>query len=152
MATVNAAGLPETRTVVLRKATKGKRLLEIHTDQGSAKHDSLLNNSGVSFCFWDARTRTQLRLSGTATMLALPEAGNEWANLSTHGQRVYKVSPPPGTPIDAADEFSFTSDSRFVCIRCTVDCIDALALRKPKHQRMGGRWVKDRWDLTWLVP
>lgn len=151
-ATTGPDGHPEARVVVLRQASLRERQLEVHTDEASMKVASLRSNSSIAFCFWDHKRRLQLRLSGTAVLQSGGDAATTWNDLGQSAQRIYRVSPPPGTQIEQPANFHFDGAGRFVRILCVINRLDVLELGRPSHRRMRGEFKDGQWSLHWVVP
>jgi pyridoxine/pyridoxamine 5'-phosphate oxidase len=66
VATVNEAGKPDTRTVVLRDCDIANKTLSFHTDFRSGKISHLKNQPEVCMLFWDHKNSLQLRVYGEA--------------------------------------------------------------------------------------
>ena len=152
LATVDSRGEPELRTIVLRRASEEERLLEFHTDTASEKWTSLEKAAVVEVGFWDSRSRTQVRLRGTAERIEGEEAQVIYRGLGSRTRQTYCQAPPPGTPLTNSSDFRLDGLPRFGVIRVQVHRMDALKLSKPRHQRIRMDWVENTWSGGWVSP
>ncbi|MGT2442999.1 pyridoxamine 5'-phosphate oxidase family protein [Ensifer adhaerens] len=100
LCSVDAAGHPQARMVVLRRVDTAARLLEIHTDARSPKWFELSRNPFVSILGFCASTRIQLRLAGSV-QLHFPGsdlAEKAWSGLSVWTRSTYAGGPPGDEP------------------------------------------------------
>jgi pyridoxine/pyridoxamine 5'-phosphate oxidase len=162
-------GQPHLRTVVLREADAGERVLAFHTNRHSQKVADLGAGSRISWRGWDAEIREQVRLRGTATVHtddAVAEA--MWESQSPRSLAVYPHTEPPGTPLDGPDDGLKASVQdrpirredveegrpHFAVIRTVIDEIDWLHLHPEGHYRAQFELAPDqkRREGTWVVP
>ena len=126
---------PEARTVVLRAVAPQDRTLWFHTDRRSAKVRALSANPRLSWVFWDAGTRIQLRCAGEARMApSADQIDAHWAALRESSRSLY-----PGM-------------EQFLPVACSVDAFDWLELDRDGHRRAQLRWHEDRWHARWIDP
>ncbi|MEM1180660.1 MAG: pyridoxamine 5'-phosphate oxidase family protein [Acidobacteriota bacterium] len=156
MATVDAAGRPRSRTVVLREVDVDRGVLEVHTDKRSGKIEDLRFSPHVELCFYTARHRLQIRAPGVAAVHTDGAVVSEaWARLSPPGRSIYQRPAPPASPLDDPDD-AVASESlgsrNFVVIRITVESLDWLLLRREgtRRARLGRRGTG--WEATWITP
>lgn len=148
LATVDAAGAPRLRTLVLRAADRSTATLALHTDARSAKAAEIARDPRVALLFWDSARLVQLRAEGTAT-LAPDESA--FAALPPAARGVYAVAPPPGTPIPAAGAFAHADPApAFRLLRVAVARLEWLDLSGPRHAR--ARFDMAAAHACWLVP
>lgn len=152
MATVDAEGRPENRMVVLRKASATHRRLSMFSDSAASKCASLQKSPMTAFCFWDASTRTQVRMLGQSKLVSGQAVQTEWAAVRPREQDRYRIRPTPGTQIPDPNAYSLDSDVRFTRIDCTVDQIDMLWLGDEGHTRLQATWRDGLWRLDWVTP
>ena len=155
VATVDARGEPEARTVVLRAVDPSTWMLAFHTDVRSSKHASLRTHRGVSWLFYDPVRLLQIRADGEASLHsedALADAA--WAAGPLPSRAPYLADVAPGTPIEnpapgvhVRDEaHSMLGRPRFCAVRCKVRTLDVLQLHAEGHRRArlqqgAARWV-----------
>jgi hypothetical protein len=137
LATVNLAGLPEARTVVLRDVQVNAREIVFYTDARSPKVDALRLKPQASFVFWSAEMGWQLRASANCQV----ETGglavlSRWAKLKmTPAAQDYLAPSAPGTRI-APDSLSERSTrAHFAVVTAHVQRLDWLELRREGHRR-----------------
>lgn len=96
LCTVDAAGAPQARMVVLRACDPARRTLELHTDIRSPKWAELTAAPRVTVLGYCPQTRLQLRLTGTATLHGPDSAAAAaaWATLPPWTRSTYTGGPP----------------------------------------------------------
>ena len=150
LATVDAAGLPDARTVILREVDAAARQLVIYTDERSPKVAQLLAQPQAVMVFWSAALGWQLR----ATLrLAVQNSGlavsSRWARLKmTRAAQDYLSPLAPGSALQAPAP---VRDSRehFAVITGEVLAMDWLALAPEGHRR--ARFAPGE-PAAWLQP
>ena len=93
LSTLDLRGGPSARTIVMRSVDPAARRLEIFTDARSAKIDQVAADPRVTLTFWDPIDAEQLRVDGTATLVAdsaVVEA--RWQSIGPRGHSVYGES------------------------------------------------------------
>lgn len=86
------------RTVVLRKFDLEKLLLIFHTDIRSNKIKELIENSNLSWLFYDPTERIQVRILSTAIILTEGELfETQWNSNQLMSRRCYTITEKPGT-------------------------------------------------------
>ncbi|MDP5362105.1 MAG: pyridoxamine 5'-phosphate oxidase family protein [Paracoccaceae bacterium] len=150
-ATVSPDGWPEARTVVLRSADPDSAQVTVHTDLFSDKIESLRATPRAALHIWDAKQDLQIRLQAEVAILSGPQTRALWDKIPDHAQQSYGVTPPPGTPIDAALAYNKDPDPEtFAILECRVTHIDAVHLgtdhRRIRFSRLG------HWHGQWLSP
>ncbi len=165
---VTALDRPNVRTVVLREASRADRMLAFHTDRRAHKVGEIRGTKRVAWHHWNAETRAQLRLFGTATVdTSGPFADTMWAEASPRQRLLYVKPKPPHTPADAptsglADSVQGLDDPApddvaagrrfFAAVRTVIDEIAWLHLHPDGHYRARFRWHDDAWRSDWIVP
>ncbi|MCY1744556.1 pyridoxamine 5'-phosphate oxidase family protein [Ensifer sp. SL37] len=140
LCSVDAAGRPQARMVVLRRVDTAARLLEIHTDARSPKWLELSRNPFVSILGFCASTRIQLRLAGSV-QLHFPGsdlAEKAWSGLSVWTRSTYAGGPPgdePGDnePVPVMDEAGGRAFFGVVSFR--AESLDWFELRRADNRR-----------------
>ncbi|WP_299774778.1 pyridoxamine 5'-phosphate oxidase family protein [uncultured Tateyamaria sp.] len=150
-ATVSPSGMPEARTVALRRANEPDSVVEIHTDIVTAKIEALRQCPKAALHMWLPRSRLQIRLTTTVEILTGAFVEREWDRVPVASRVSYGTAPDPGTPIE--DVFAYDKPpvrERFAVLRCTIDHIDLVHLGE-KHRRAA--YVReDGWRGSWLAP
>ena len=152
LATVDPSGAPQSRMVILRDADATNRRVSIYSDGAALKCLAIGTEPKAAFCFWDAQSRTQVRLVGTATLVKGGAVQPEWDSQRPHERDLYRIAPKPGTVIPHANAYAYENGSRFTRIDCTVQSVDILCLGRPNHTRLHGEWSQDQWLLNWVTP
>jgi pyridoxine/pyridoxamine 5'-phosphate oxidase len=162
-------GQPHLRTVVLREADARERALAFHTNRHSQKVADLEAGSRIAWHGWDAETREQVRLRGTATVHTDDAvADTMWESQPPRSLAVYPQTEPPGTSLDApGDGLRASVQERpirredveagrphFAVVRTVIDEIDWLHLHPEGHYRAQFQLGPDqqRPNGTWVVP
>lgn len=164
LATVNAAGGPAVRTVILRSVDLAARKLGLFTDARSRKVAELRANPGAELLFYDPACDMQLRLAGRAEIRVGDEAA--WASAAPASRRAYLVTAPPGTPspqpvsglpADVAGiipslERMEEGRANFAYIEFSIAEADIVVLSRAGHRRARIRYEADGEHAEWLVP
>ncbi len=158
LATV-ADGSPQMRTVVLRRASQG--LLTFHTDLRTPKIEHLRQNRTISWHFYDASSRVQLRARGA--VIEIDEDAREiWDELAPASRANYCASLTPGTRVDErtdgldrersapTDENTEHGWPNFAVVRTRIDVLDWLWLSRGAHRRAIFDLEKD--SSSWVIP
>jgi PPOX class probable FMN-dependent enzyme len=167
LATVDAAGQPYNRTVVVRKLNPDAGDLLVVTDARSEKVAHLRAGSPVALCWYIIASRRQFRVRGTVTIVS--EAGDPardadraarraaWDALSDHTRRQF-VWPEPGAPRAEPEAFAKaapgdTPPAAFVLLIIHPNVVDHLDLTTTPHRRMLHRRRSDgRWETQSINP
>lgn len=161
LATVDAAGHPQVRTVVLRAVDLGTGTLRLHCDRRSAKAAEIAATGRAALHGYDSETKIQIRLSGPARLHAddaVAEAA--WAGSRAMSRACYALEPAPGTALPAGDAYLQPGDDvdpalarpNFCAVVLTAERVDYLFLDRRGHRRAG--WVRGEggWTGRWLAP
>lgn len=162
------ASSPAARTVVLRRADAATRTVDCHTDRRSQKFQHISSWNGpaaVSWHFYDASSKVQLRLNATATVIRQGDVWDEaWASTPLRSRSAYVSVARPGTsvesdaPPDVSDRIVDWDESErgrdhFVVVRTQVQSADLLYLKREGHVRALVRYdEKGIASASWLVP
>ncbi len=162
LATLDAAGRPRVRTVVLRAADRDAGTLRFHCDRRSDKAAEIARDGACALTAYDGETTVQIRAEGQATLHtddALADAA--WAAAQPMSRVCYGTAPGPGTAIPAggayalpdADEAHTLGRPHFAAVVVQVAALDFLYLDRRGHRR--ARWDRagtGPWTGRWLVP
>lgn len=166
LSTIASSG-PKSRIVILRKADKGKSVLICHTDIRAQKVKEIQRNANISWLFWNARARIQLRLEATAVIHHMnSQAAAHWDSLSASSRTTYSLTEAPGTevPSDHAPLISFDRDlspsaeklnawyNHFAVIETTVQAVEWLELHREGHRRAQFTRQESSWRMYWMIP
>lgn len=161
LATRGLDGAPALRTVVLRHFDADTRLLHIHTDRRSSKAAEITADPRVALHGYDPATRTQLRLSGRATLhLDDVIADAAWAATPVPARMTYAAITRPGSIIAAPLPMPQDAQSgrrRFAALLLRIDSLDWLLLDPAGHARARFDWTSDTnkddaMTATWIAP
>lgn len=164
-------GMPDARTVVVRKVLPENRAIWFHTDKRSDKIAAFEKGEiPIAWLFYDAQSRMQIRLKGTARLAE--DTTLQWQNTPLMSRRCYLTTHAPGTPsvyatsdlpepFDTRDpnaEESTAGEQNFAVVHTTIQRIDWLYLHHAGHRR--ALFEYDATDIhhrkiltsTWLVP
>ncbi|MEM9305073.1 MAG: pyridoxamine 5'-phosphate oxidase family protein, partial [Pseudomonadota bacterium] len=104
IATVNAAGGPSVRTVVLRQFVAARRRFTFFTEARSSKAGEIARDASVALHFFDPRRRVQVRVDGCARLLTDGAAWQQrFDQLTEVGRRDYTTTTAPGEPVDTPE-------------------------------------------------
>lgn len=166
VATINS-GSPEIRTIILRKAIPEEKTLIFYTDYRSPKVSQIKLNNQISWLFYDAKSRIQLRIKTDATIYYKDEISlKSWNDLRLESRKCYLVHPATSkmsiTPTDGLPEHfncsSLTEESvahayeNFAVIRNIVKEIDWLFLKHDGHRRAQFIIHEHEVEKHWLIP
>jgi pyridoxine/pyridoxamine 5'-phosphate oxidase len=169
LATVAADGAPHARILVLRRVAREARQLRLHTDVRTAKVAELAAEPRVALLFYDSGARLQLRVGGTASILASgPEVEEAWLAARPFSRRCYTAPLAPGTVADAPVsglpaaletreptlEESEAGRPNFAIVQVEVERLEFLHLAFTGHRRGLFRFdaATGTWAGTWLIP
>ena len=161
LATVDAAGRPRLRTVVLRAVDTGAGALRFHCDRRSDKARDIAANGLAALHVYDARAKLQLRVEGRAHLHhddAVADAA--WAAALTMSRVCYGVEPAPGTALTAGDAYALPDEDpearigreNFGAVVFTAERIDLLYLDRRGHRRAVFSRAGEEWGGTWVTP
>lgn len=161
LATVDADGHPQLRTVVLRAAEAATGTLRFHCDRRSAKAADLAARPRAALHGYDTASKIQIRVAGAARLHtddAVADAA--WAGSRAMSRVCYAVDPAPGTALPAGDAYAQPGDDgdpalgrpHFCAVTVTAERLDYLFLDRRGHRRAG--WVRagEGWSGRWLAP
>jgi hypothetical protein len=155
LASTDADGLPDARTVVLRQVDAQAGQLTFYTDSRSPKVAQLQSQASAMLVFWSARLSWQLRVRVACTAITSgPEVEALWQGVKQSAAAGDYLSPlPPGAvlppssgPADAANVLAPTHS--FALLRAQVLQMDWLELSRDGHRR--AQLSANTWD--WLTP
>jgi len=161
LATVDPAGAPQVRSVILRACDPDRGTVAFATDVRSAKVHELRVEPRVAVTVYDDATGVQLRLAGRATVVTDPEERRRrWAGFGAHTRRAYASPTPPGTPLapDAAttaagvDEPDDAWFDRFAWVEVRVDAVDRLDVSADPQERVVLTRDGDAWTGGPVTP
>ncbi|MFQ3235904.1 MAG: pyridoxamine 5'-phosphate oxidase [Paraglaciecola sp.] len=161
LATIDAQGTPNCRTMVFRGFDEDSDELLMHTDLRSDKIQTLRYQNTVEVCWYFPVTREQFRLQGKIELIDSPEHSQEalrkghWHKLSGDGRGAYAQSTVnENTPAAKPEERNLHSPSEyFALLQLITNRVDHLQLYPLPHQRC--LYQKDKqncWQSTLIRP
>ncbi|MGW5957624.1 pyridoxamine 5'-phosphate oxidase family protein [Methylorubrum thiocyanatum] len=161
LATVDAAGRPRLRTVVLRAVEAGERSLRFHCDRRSDKAREIAQSGRAALHVYDGQTKLQLRLEGRARPHhddAVADAA--WAGALAMSRVCYGIEPAPGTALATGDAYALPGEDpearlgreNFCAVVLTAERMDLLYLDRRGHRRAVFCREGEDWSGTWVAP
>ena len=157
LASIDADGLPDARTVVLRQVDAQAGRLTFYTDSRSPKVAQLQAQASAMLVFWSARLSWQLRLRVACSVITDgPEVDALWQGVKQSAAAGDYLSPrPPGAVLppssgtaDAAEVKVPAPTHSFAVLHAQVLQMDWLELSREGHRR--AQLCTTTW--TWLTP
>ncbi len=157
LASADADGLPDARTVVLRLVDAQAGQLTFYTDSRSPKVTQLQAQASAMLVFWSARLSWQLRLRVACSVITSgPEVDALWQGVKQSAAAGDYLSPrPPGAVLppssgtaDAAEANVPAPTHSFAVLRAQVLQMDWLELSRDGHRR--AKLSASTWE--WLTP
>ena len=94
LASVDSEGLPQARSVVLRKVCSDTQTLQIYTDSRSPKVKQLQTSAQIQLVFWSSSLNWQLRVSAQAKISRRgPDVDAAWQQVKQSPARQDYLSP-----------------------------------------------------------
>ena len=156
----------EQRTVVLRKADKGKRQLICYSDMRTRKVAGLAENEQAHWLFYNHGSKEQIRARVTTQLHHQDESSNEkWVTIPPKNRGDYLGPVPPGNLTDEhtdnrpvsfkqnpTEENTQSGYKNFALIVSTVYHLDFLKLSRDGHIRAQFNRRDDKWEKSWVAP
>ena len=133
LATVDASGQPQARSVILREAKPWA--LTVYSDRRSPKVEQLKQQPQAQLLLWDRERRWQLRSIAKAEVItAGAEAEQLWERIKdTHAAQDYLTPQAPGEILDVNSAAHV--GPQLAILRFYLTEIDWLELRREGHRR-----------------
>lgn len=156
MASTDAVGLPDARTVVLRQVDAQAGRLTFYTDSRSPKVAQLQAQASAMLVFWSARLSWQLRVRVLCSVISSgPEVEALWQKVQQSAAAGDYLSPlPPGAVLPQGSTADLGAVNvpvpahSLAIVRAQVLQMDWLELSREGHRR--AQMSADTWD--WLTP
>lgn len=111
LATCDAAGSPQLRSIILRELDCKQCIVSLFTDRRSHKVKEINHSPKVALLFWNSQTREQLRLSGTARIDQDPQRLDAcWQSVTEQSRINYATVSPPGAVCRPASNAEFNRE------------------------------------------
>jgi pyridoxine/pyridoxamine 5'-phosphate oxidase len=152
----------------LRKVNIAEKQLAFHTDIRSGKWNDLQQQNKISWLFYDAAARIQIRLNGTAALHHDDKIADEgWQSSTMSSRKIYlgeqspsAISPLPvsGLPTafeanDPTPEECIAGRKNFGIVVTTITWMEWLWLNSRGHRRAGFKYLDDgSFTANWLIP
>jgi 3-hydroxyisobutyrate dehydrogenase len=139
--------LPQLRTVILRKVDIAARTLFFHTDIRSPKVEQLKKQPAISWLFYDADLRVQLRMQATATIHYANDVANvAWEHARLSSRLTYTTSSAAGVVLPSPELIDLNRKEvepeliemawrNFCVVETTVQKMDWMFLNKDGNRR-----------------
>ncbi len=167
--TIDSAGRPQLRVMVLRSADRDSRLLRFHTDARSAKIAEIGGRCDASVLMYDPIEKLQLRLGGS---LSIATEGGEidaaWRESTAFARRCYLAEAAPGAQSDGptsglpewiegkqpVEADLVGARQNFAVLWFETHTLEWLYLANSGHRRARWQWdgAGQNWSGDWLVP
>ncbi len=96
--------LPQVRTVIVRRVDAFAKKICFHTDIRSPKVEQLNKQSAVSWLFYDAELRVQLRMQASATVHYANDVANDaWEHARLSSRLTYTTSSAAGAVLSSPE-------------------------------------------------
>lgn len=167
VANVNAEGV-NMRTVVLRNVLPDKKQLAFYTDIRSGKWKELHMQNNISWLFYDAQVRLQIRLAGKVTLHQDDLiADGAWAASTVSSRKIYLGEEGPSNkttiPTDGLPDAYQTAAPTIIQSKAgrknfgvavtTVTWMEWLWLNSQGHRRAAFAYNNDgSFSAHWLIP
>ncbi|MCA4920137.1 MAG: pyridoxamine 5'-phosphate oxidase family protein [Roseomonas sp.] len=157
LASLDYAGAPSLRTVVLRGFDAGARSLRFHTDRRSDKAHGIARDPRVMMHFYDAALHVQMRVAGQAVLhLDDAVADAAWAASQRSSRMCYAAPDAPSAIVAAPPPAPKDSDigrPHFAAVVIGFHRLEWLWLAAAGHQRARFSW-DEAGNLTaeWIAP
>jgi pyridoxine/pyridoxamine 5'-phosphate oxidase len=149
LATVDAQGAPQVRTVVLRHVDVMAQQLVFFADKRSAKVTQVQAQPKACLLFWSTRLKWQLRVQVSISVLTSgARVDAAWADLAQSPAAAdYLSTTAPGSPMRSTEAAASTAPQLAVLVADFIE-MDWLELAKSGHRR--ARITSQSFD--WLAP
>jgi hypothetical protein len=149
LATVDADGAPQVRTVILRQVDVSSHQLTFFTDSRAPKVSQLLAQPRASLLFWSNRLSWQLRVQAqVSVLLEGSKVDSAWDSLAqSPAAPDYLSVHAPGTAVPTGNAAAGTIPHLAILVADVSD-IDWLELGRSGHRRAQLRGH----EAQWLVP
>ena len=137
LAGVDADGLPQARTVVLRRADPNAGTLQVYTDSRSPKVAELQGQPHAVLVFWSRRLSWQLRARVTVQV----QTGGEqveaaWEQVSRTAAATDYLAPAAPGSVFASRAHGDHASHHLAVLLARIDALDWLELARDGHRRV----------------
>ncbi len=151
LATVDAQGTPQLRTIVLRSADPEASMLRVYSDCHAAKVAELRANPAAGVHIWDREAHLQIRAVAVASIVTGSSVAALWEKIPEHARCNYGTQPRPGTLLDDGLDYErIPAFEDFAVIELAIQQFDLLHLG---HVHRRARFHRsDDWAGQWIAP
>ena len=149
--TSSTNGIPNARTLVIRRSDRKNSQIEFHTDTASSKMLALEENPRAGIHVWLPKVQLQIQMDVVVEVKVGDITIPYWRNVPTNSRLAYGTIPSPGTVIGSPLEYDYAPDQkRFAVLVCHIQSIQLLLLGV-KHIRAYYKKTSN-WQGEWLSP
>jgi pyridoxamine 5'-phosphate oxidase len=166
LATVDAQGRPDNRTVVFRGFVEQSNDLKMVIDGRSRKIEQIQHQSWAAICWYFPNTREQFRISGALTLVDSSASNPQhrqvyeqtWQALSSAARQQFYWPMPNQLRTTETVELPSVENleppsPNYCLLICTPEQVDHLVLQGEPHQRY--QYERDtlgNWQTHWVMP
>ena len=149
--TSSVDGLPNARTLVMRRSDRKNNQIEFHTDTASSKMLALEKNPRAGIHIWLPKVQLQIQIDVVVEIKVGDITIPYWKNVPTNSRVAYGTIPSPGNVLESPLAYDHAPDQkRFAVLICHIQSIQLLLLGD-KHIR--AKFKKEtNWQGEWLSP
>ena len=149
--TSSVDGLPNARTLVMRRSDRKNNQIEFHTDTASSKMLALEENPRAGIHIWLPKVQLQIQMDVVIEVKVGDITIPNWKNVPTKSRIAYGTIPSPGTVLESALAYDYAPDQkRFAVLVCHIQSIQLLLLGV-RHIRAYYKKTTN-WQGEWLSP
>ena len=149
--TSSTNGIPNARTLVIRRSDRKNSQIEFHTDTASSKMLALEENPRAGIHVWLPKVQLQIQMDVVVEVKVGDITIPYWRNVPTNSRLAYGTIPSPGTVIGSPLAYDHAPDQkRFAVLVCHIQSIQLLLLGV-KHIRAYYKKMTN-WQGEWLSP
>ena len=149
--TSSVDGLPNARTLVMRRSDRKNNQIEFHTDTASSKMLALEENPCAGIHIWLPKVQLQIQMDVVIEVKVGDITIPNWKNVPTNSRVAYGTIPSPGTVLESALAYDYAPDQkRFAVLLCHIQSIQLLLLGV-RHIRAYYKKTTN-WQGEWLSP
>jgi pyridoxamine 5'-phosphate oxidase len=153
---VDEAGNPQARTMILRAVDREARMMRFHTDARSAKMLHWKFKSRVCILGYDASKKIQLRVDGRVVFhMTDAVADDAWKNSRPESLAAYGVKSLPGSIVDtlnSAPQPDASGRENFAAVIAHVESLEWIYLNAEGNRRAIFSWADGEMTSNWLQP
>jgi pyridoxamine 5'-phosphate oxidase len=153
---VDEAGNPQARTMILRAVDREARTMRFHTDVRSAKMNHWKFKPRVCILGYDASKKIQLRVDGRVALHTDDAVAEKaWRSSRPESRAAYGVKNTPGHVVDAPSSAPQSNDDgreNFAVAMVEVESLEWIYLHAEGNRRAIFSWANDVLKSNWLQP